>query len=115
MAEIKKKVITKQVGKNPRLKDVDIAPKNRVAIIASGGKQYKVQLGQVIKVEKIAVKEGEKIILPDLLRQAKVTAEIVATKLDSKVTAVKFHKRKRYLHRLGHRQWQTILKITSIE
>lgn len=105
----------KTAAKEKKPQDVNVAQNNRVAVIATGGKQYKVQPGRVIKVEKIAAKTGEKVAFPDLLTKAKVTTEVVAAKLGPKVSGIKFHKRKRYLHRLGHRQWQTILRIIKIE
>ncbi|TSC97060.1 MAG: large subunit ribosomal protein L21 [Candidatus Berkelbacteria bacterium Licking1014_2] len=86
-----------------------------VAIIAVGGKQHKVVVNQIIKTEKLTAKPGEKIDLTDLLTNAKVTAEVIATELGEKLTAVKFRRRKGYLKRIGHRQWQTALKIISIK
>lgn len=100
------------------------------AVIATGGKQYRVAPGQVITVEKLpgekgaAVefrsvlfvnRDGEVIVAPDRLRSARVAGEVVAQGRGRKVEVVKFKRRKNYRRHYGHRQAQTRVRITSIE
>ena len=95
------------------------------AIIKSGGKQYRVQEGQTLKLEKIEVATGETIEFDEvllvetatdvnigapLLSGAKVSAEIVSHGRGDKVTIIKFRRRKHSMKRQGHRQWFTEVK-----
>ena len=83
------------------------------AIIKTGGKQYKVKVGDIIKVEKL---EAEKsVILDDILFDKKVTADILSKGRHSKVRILKFKAKKRYRRIKGHRQAYTELKIISIK
>ncbi|MFT7109089.1 MAG: large subunit ribosomal protein L21 [Psychrobacter glaciei] len=99
------------------------------AVIVTGGKQYRVEEGQTLKVEKIETATGESIQLEKVLlvangddvkigqpvvEGAKVTAEIVAHGRHKKVKIIKFRRRKHSMKQMGHRQWFTELKITSI-
>ncbi|MEH6345131.1 MAG: 50S ribosomal protein L21 [Bermanella sp.] len=99
------------------------------AVIVTGGKQYRVEEGQTLKVEKIETATGESIELEQVLligngddvkigqpvvEGAKVTAEIVAHGRHKKVKIIKFRRRKHSMKQMGHRQWFTELKITSI-
>ncbi len=99
------------------------------AVIVTGGKQYRVEEGQTLKVEKIETATGESINLEQVLligngddvkigqpvvEGAKVTAEIVAHGRHKKVKIIKFRRRKHSMTQMGHRQWFTELKITSI-
>ena len=98
------------------------------AIIATGGKQYKVAEGDVLAVEKLDVQPGDKVELPVLLlndgkqtivdaaslQDKKVTAEVVEQFKGEKVLVFKFKKRKNYKKLRGHRQLHTRLKIESI-
>ncbi|MDB4837411.1 50S ribosomal protein L21 [Marinomonas sp.] len=99
------------------------------AVIKTGGKQYRVQEGQTLKVEKLAVEEGGAIQFDDVLlvsngddvkvgapvvEGAKVTAEVVAHGRGDKVKILKFRRRKHSMTRMGHRQWFTEVKITGI-
>ncbi len=99
------------------------------AVIVTGGKQYRVEEGQTLKVEKIETATGESIDLEQVLlvgngddvkigqpvvEGAKVTAEIVAHGRHKKVKIIKFRRRKHSMTQMGHRQWFTELKITSI-
>ena len=88
------------------------------AIIATGGKQYKVAKGDVLDVEKLDAQPGDKVELPVLLlndgkqtivdaaslQDKKVTAEVVEQFKGEKVLVFKFKKRKRYHRANGHRQ-----------
>ena len=99
------------------------------AVIVTGGKQYRVEEGQTLKVEKIETATGEAIQLDKVLlvgngddvkigqpvvEGAKVTAEIVAHGRHKKVKIIKFRRRKHSMKQMGHRQWFTELKITGI-
>ncbi len=99
------------------------------AVIVTGGKQYRVEEGETLKVEKIESATGDSINLEQVLlvgngddvkigqpvvEGAKVTAEIVAHGRHKKVKIIKFRRRKHSMKQMGHRQWFTELKITSI-
>ena len=102
----------------------------KYAVIRTGGKQYRVCEGDVVKIEKLAGAVGEKITLDDILfvggdgvakigaplvANAKVTGEIVDQLRAKKVMVFKKKRRKSYSRQQGHRQYQTALKITGIE
>ena len=102
----------------------------KYAVIRTGGKQYRVSEGDVVKVEKLPGEVGEKITLADVLfvggngevkigspvvSNATVTGEIVGQIRAKKVRVFKKKRRKSYSRQQGHRQYQTALKITSIE
>ncbi|ABE57836.1 MULTISPECIES: 50S ribosomal protein L21 [Chromohalobacter] len=99
------------------------------AVIKSGGKQYRVQEGQTLKLEKLEVATGETLELDQVLlvaddddvkvgaplvEGAKVTAEVVSHGRGEKVKIIKFRRRKHQMRRQGHRQWFTEVKITGI-
>ena len=100
------------------------------AVIATGGKQYRVATGQVISVEKLAGdtgaaiqftsvllvnRDGDVISAPDKLKSAKVSGEVVGHGRGKKVSVVKFRRRKNYRRNRGHRQAATTVRITKIE
>lgn len=100
------------------------------AVIAAGGKQYRVSPGQVISVEKIpgdagaAVefrsvllvnRDGEVLAGAGALGAARVVGEVVRQGRRRKVSVVKFRRRKNYRRNVGHRQPVTTVRITSIE
>jgi len=100
------------------------------AVIATGGKQYRVAEGQVISVEKLpgdkgaeiafasvllVNKDGEIISAPDRLKSAKVSGTVVSQGRGKKVMVVKFKRRKNYRRHRGHRQSATTVRITTIE
>jgi large subunit ribosomal protein L21 len=99
------------------------------AVIKTGGKQYKVSEGDLLKVEKIEGAVGDAIELDEvlmvggeevrigtpLLPGAKVKAQIVEQDKDKKVLVFHSKKRKGYRKAYGHRQPITRLKITGIE
>jgi len=100
------------------------------AVIATGGKQYRVTPGQVIKVERLGKSQGEPVefkqvllvnqdgkvtVEPQALKSAKVTGEVVVEKQGAKVLVVKFKRRKNYRRHRGHRQVMTAVRITKIE
>ncbi|MEJ7776465.1 MAG: 50S ribosomal protein L21 [Sphingomicrobium sp.] len=95
------------------------------AVVRTGGKQYRVALGDKIVVEKLDGEAGDKITLGDVLLAGdggqlksveglKVAAEIVAQAKADKVTVFKKRRRHNYRRKKGHRQQHTILKIVSI-
>lgn len=99
----------------------------KIAVIATGGKQYKVQEGDTIKVEKLEAALNKKIKLDTLLIAdgdklelgtpslgEKVEAEVLATAKGKKVTVVKYKNKTRYKKTVGHRQMFTALKILKI-
>jgi large subunit ribosomal protein L21 len=100
------------------------------AVIATGGKQYRVEPGQVISVEKLpgekgssiefrsvllVARDGEVIADPKALTGARVSGEVVAQGRGRKVRVVKFKRRKNYRRHRGHRQAATTVRITKIE
>ncbi len=102
----------------------------KYAVIRTGGKQYRVSEGQLVKIEKLTGEVGEKVTLADVLfvggngevkigaplvTDAKVTGEIVQQGKAKKVRVFKKKRRKSYSRQRGHRQQQTTLKITAIE
>ena len=102
----------------------------KYAVIRTGGKQYRVSEGQLVKIEKITGEVGDKVTLGDVLfvggngevkigaplvAEAKVTGEIVGQGKAKKVLVFKKKRRKSYSRQRGHRQHQTTLKITAIE
>lgn len=99
------------------------------AVIEAGGKQYRVQEGQTLKVEKIEIATGDaiefdKVLLVSdgetaqigkpYLAGGKVTAEVIAQGRHAKINIIKFRRRKHHMKRAGHRQWYTEIKITGI-
>ena len=101
------------------------------AVIATGGKQYRVSPGQVIAVERLpaATKgstveltsvllvptDGKLVAAPAELGRAKVSAEVLGERKGRKVTIVKYKRRKNYRRTRGHRQVATTVRITKIE
>lgn len=101
----------------------------KIAIIKTGGKQYRVKEGQIIKVEKLAAEAGSTVKFDTLLVSdeeannlelgtpslgEKVSAEVIKTAKDDKVTVVKYKSKTRYKKTVGHRQLKTAVKITTI-
>ena len=102
------------------------------AVIQTGGKQYKVSVGDVLKIEKMPgeFKAGDtisfdKVLLVDngkdttigtpYITGAKVNAEIVGIGRARKILVVKYKQKSRYLRRNGHRQPFFKVKISSIK
>ncbi len=98
------------------------------AIIRTGGKQYRVSPGSVLKVEKLPAEKGASLdfdvllvgqgdtvqIGTPLVAGAKVTGEIVSHGRGTKIVVYKFRKRTNYRKKQGHRQAYTEIKITAI-
>ncbi len=99
------------------------------AIVKTGGKQYKVAVGDVVEVEKIAGEPGSSIELPALLlvdgedvttdvtalARVAVTGEVVAHTKGPKIRIHHFKSKTGYHRRMGHRQPLTQLRVTGIE
>ena len=100
------------------------------AIVATGGKQYRVKKGEMLRVEKLPADTGDKIELDKVLLVgegadvkvgapyidgAKVMAKVVEEGLSDKVKIIKFHRRKHYRKQMGHRQSYTEIEITDIK
>ena len=92
------------------------------AIIETGGKQYRVAPGDVIRVEKLAGEIGSEVELPvkaafregGELVSGKVTGTIVAADRAAKILVFKFKRKKQYRRTQGHRQNYTRIKISEI-
>jgi large subunit ribosomal protein L21 len=99
------------------------------AVIKTGGKQYRVEENNIIKIEKLESIEGEKIIFDHvlmvgdvakatvgspLIAGATVEAEVLKQMRDRKVIIFKKKRRQNYRRKLGHRQHLTIVRITKI-
>ena len=99
------------------------------AVIKTGGKQYKVSAGDLLKIEKLNGAVGDTIELNEvlmvggeevkigtpLLPEAKVTAKIVEQGKDKKILVFRSRRRKNFRKMNGHRQPLTRLKIMAIE
>ncbi|GAB3747217.1 50S ribosomal protein L21 [Yimella radicis] len=99
------------------------------AIVRAGGRQEKVSVGDVLIIDKVAVKAGESIDLAPLLlvdgdkvtsdaaKLAKVSvkAEVVESAKGPKITIMKYKNKTGYRKRQGHRQPLTRVKVTAIE
>lgn len=103
----------------------------KLAVIKTGGKQYKVKEGLELKVEKIEEEVGKKINFEEVLlvsdekgadaqvgdpivKDAKVEAEILEQGKAKKVEVRKYKAKTRYKRNIGHRQMFTKVKITKI-
>jgi large subunit ribosomal protein L21 len=99
------------------------------AVIATGGKQYRVEKGATLRIEKLDGELGASVTFGDvllvgsgadikvgapLLKGGKVVATIERHGKGPKVSIVKFRRRKHYLRQKGHRQPFTEVKVTDI-
>ena len=99
------------------------------AVIATGGKQYKVTKGETLRVEKLDGEEGSTVELDNVLMvadgdkvevgtptlKASVTATIKAHGRGDKVEIIKFRRRKHSRSQAGHRQSYTEIEVTDIK
>ena len=100
-----------------------------LAVFKTGGKQYSVKAGQILKVEKLEGKKGDSISFNDVLTVSEntqntigspfvdgavVEAKILDQIRDKKIIVFKKRKRQNYRSTQGHRQYLTVLKIESI-
>jgi large subunit ribosomal protein L21 len=101
----------------------------KIAVIKTGGKQYKVKEGQTIKIEKIDKKEGEKIAFETLMiadteakdvnigtpiLDKKIEGKVIEHSKNKKITVVKYKNKTRYKRTLGHKQPFSKVEITRI-
>ncbi len=99
------------------------------AVITTGGKQYKVSPGDVVRVETLDAKKGDTIELKDVfmiadgdnvsvgkpkLESARVTAEVLGDGRGEKLLIFKHRRRKGYRRTNGHRQNYTAIKVKEI-
>jgi large subunit ribosomal protein L21 len=97
------------------------------AIVKTGGKQYRVERGQRLLVERLAVDEGADVALEPILYRSdepvfdkaglesvKVTAKVVAHVRGEKLRVFKFKPKRGYKRRTGHRQDLTQIEVTEI-
>ena len=100
-----------------------------LAVFKTGGKQYSVKAGQILKVEKLEGEKGDSISFKDVLaisestqntigsplvEGAVVEAKIIDQIRDKKIIVFKKRKRQNYRSTQGHRQYLTVLKIETI-
>ena len=99
------------------------------AIIQTGGKQYRVAPGDVIRVEKLpfypgaaiefphvlaVFKDGGEVLTESQLGEAKVVATVTANDRSKKIVVFKFKRKKQYKKTIGHRQHYTELRVNEI-
>ena len=99
------------------------------AVIATGGKQYRVEKDGVLRVEKLSAEPGSTVEFTEVLliadgdnvtvgaprlKGSKVVAKVESHGQGDKVSIVKFRRRKHYLRMKNHRQPYTQVRITSI-
>ena len=93
------------------------------AVIKTGGKQYKVEPGTVLKVEKLEANEGDIVEIPAVMvkdengnikAEGKVKAQVLGHGKHRKVIVFKFKRKKNYKRWNGHRQPYTEIKITEV-
>lgn len=96
------------------------------AIVKTGGKQYRVAEGDVLKVEKLAADAGAELELPVLLLSgddvkvgadaatAKVTVEVIGHGRGPKLDVYKYKAKANYRRKIGHRQDYTEVRVKSV-
>jgi large subunit ribosomal protein L21 len=98
------------------------------AVIRTGGKQYKVEEGDTLQVEKLEALKGDTVTFGDVLliggedytigsptiKGAQVSASVLRQFKDKKIVVFKMKRRKRYRKTIGHRQNLTEVRITKI-
>ena len=102
---------------------------SKLAVIKTGGKQYKVKEGQIIKVEKLPVEQGKEVVFDDVFLVAdgdkvqvgtpivsgvKVVGKVVEHARDKKIMVIKYKAKVRYRRKVGHRQHFTKVQIEKI-
>ena len=99
------------------------------AVIQTGGKQYRVEEGTYLKIEKLELGVGDSIEFDKVLmiqsdeavkvglpfiEGGKVTATVLSQGRHDKVRIIKFRRRKHHMKKMGHRQYYTEIQITGI-
>ncbi|MCF6275336.1 MAG: 50S ribosomal protein L21 [Robiginitomaculum sp.] len=100
------------------------------AVIKTGGKQYKVAKDDIIVIEKLDAETGKKVTFDDVLmcgegadvsvgapsiKGASVSGEVIEQRKGDKVIVFKKKRRQNYRRKKGHRQNETVVKITAIK
>jgi large subunit ribosomal protein L21 len=99
------------------------------AVVKTGGKQYRVAVGDVFEVEKLQDAPGAEVTLPavllvdagavtsgaDALGKVAVTAEVLDHTKGPKIRILKYKNKTGYKKRQGHRQPLTVVRVTGIE
>jgi large subunit ribosomal protein L21 len=106
---------------------MELAP--MYAVIQTGGKQYRVEEGTYLKIEKLELGTGESVEFDKVLmvqsgdavkvgapfiEGGKVTATVLSQGRHEKVKIIKFRRRKHHMKQMGHRQYYTEVQITGI-
>lgn len=99
----------------------------KIGVIKTGGKQYRVEVGSVIKIEKLTEEVGASVKFDTLLLAdgdqvevgmptlgEKITAKIVEHGRGDKVSVVKYKNKTRYKRNVGHRQPFTKIEVVSL-
>jgi len=99
------------------------------AVIQTGGKQYRVEEGQTLKLEKLEADDGadiefDKVLMvksddgvtvgKPFIESGRVTARVQSQGRHKKIKILKFKRRKHHMKRMGHRQYYTEVQITGI-
>lgn len=99
------------------------------AVIQTGGKQYRVEEGATLKIEKLELSPGETVEFDKVLmvqsadsvkvgtpylESGKVSATVQAQGRHKKIKIIKFRRRKHHMKHMGHRQYYTEIRITGI-
>lgn len=99
------------------------------AVIVTGGKQYRVEEGEVLRVERLVAEEGasvefdrvlmvgegsDVVVGTPVVEGARVAATVRAHGRGEKIRIIKFRRRKHYMRRQGHRQNYTEIQVTGI-
>ena len=99
------------------------------AVIQTGGKQYRVEEGTTLKIEKLELGAGDHVEFDKVLmvqsgeavtvgrpyvEGGKVTATVLSQGRHKKVKIIKFRRRKHHMKQMGHRQYYTEVRITGI-
>lgn len=99
------------------------------AVIKTGGKQYKVAEGDILKIEKLDAESGDVVAFDEVLMLggdgdavvgsptvdgAKVTGEVLDVRKDKKVLVFKKRRRQNYRRKKGHRQWIAVVSVAEI-
>lgn len=97
---------------------------SNIAIFQTGGKQYRVKTGDIVKVEKLNAEgtvEFDQVLMLDdkvgtpFVDDARVVAQVLEQKRGDKILVFKKKRRQNYRRTHGHRQHITVLKITEIK
>lgn len=99
------------------------------AVIKTGGKQYRVKTGDILKIEQLPVEAGSELDFSEVLMitdgekstvgtplvpKAVVKAKVLSQGRHKKIKIIKFRRRKHHMKQMGHRQNYTEVEITAI-